>query len=298
MITMTRATVFALLLVSPMLAIAQAAPQAGQPAQSAAEWQRKHDMALKYPNLEAFFNGLKKDAAGTPKAALPDWSGVWTTAPGFGGAFTPGPGGVEPKVTPTAKAEQALGREMTAKGISYDDNLSQCGPAGFPRWLNEPFLREYIVTPRETWLINEQVNEIRRIYTDGRGHEPEADAYPLPEGDSIGVWDGQKLIIHTNQLQARSMGRTPLKQSDKMETVEIWEKTSPTTISVDIWIFDPRLYTEPWYFQKGYVQMPDQNGNLRIRYWNCGENPNNEVVKTGDGDTARKGYTFVKPKGK
>ena len=59
--------------------------------------------------------------------------------------------------------------EDVKKGIEWDP-ISTCAPPGHPRWLTEPFLREFIVTPDQTWLINEMVNDIRRIYTDGRDH--------------------------------------------------------------------------------------------------------------------------------
>ena len=49
------------------------------------------------------------------------------------------------------------------------------------------------------------VNDIRRIYTDGRDHVPAEDRYPISNGDSIGFWDGPKLVIHTNQLQGRHL---------------------------------------------------------------------------------------------
>jgi len=89
---------------------------------------------------------------------------------------------VEPKLTPVAIAELKHGQEMTAKGQIYDDNLSTCGPAGFPRWLTEPFMREQIVTPDETWVLTEQANEIRRIYTDGRGTRQSETAIPCRRG--------------------------------------------------------------------------------------------------------------------
>ena len=106
-----------------------------------------------------------------------------------------------------------------------------------------PFLREFIVRPEQTWLTSETVNNVRRIYTDGRDHPPVDERYPLYYGDSIGFWDGQKLVIHTNQLMERSMGRSQPTQSDQMETVEIWQKINPTTIKADVWIYDPTLYT-------------------------------------------------------
>jgi len=160
-----------------------------------------------------------------------------------------------------------------------------------------PFLREFIVRPEETWLTSETVNNVRRVYTDGRDHPPVDERYPLYYGDSIGFWDGPKLVIHTNQLMERSMGRNQPTQSDKMETVEVWQNVNATTIKADVWIFDPALYTEPWYVQRLYTKVPNEDKSLRVRYWNCNENPNNDVVKTSNGSTNYKDFTFDdKPK--
>src|SRR5207237_1140532 len=169
-------------------------------------------------------------------AQLPDWSGLWT-ASGGGSFVDRGPTGVSPKLTTAAAAAVRKGEELESKGISYDENLSECGPPGFPRWLVIPFLREFIVRPEQTWLSSETVNNVRRIYTDGRGHPPVEDRYPLYYGDSIGFWDRQKLVIHTNQLMRRSMGRNQPEQSEQMETVEIWEEINPRTIEAKVWIY-------------------------------------------------------------
>jgi hypothetical protein len=274
-------------------------PPAGMSTISPAEWQQKHALALKHRTAWDLYLALRQTARGgqqpPPLAAeLPDWSGLWTTA-GGGFAFAAAPGGVTPKLTPAAAEALKAGREQAAKGISYDDNLSQCGPAGHPRWLREPFLREFVAAPSQTWLISEQVQEIRRIYTDGRDHTPEADRYPLALGDSIGFWDGPRLVIHTNQLMARVMDRNAPEQSDKMETVEVWEKVNPTTINVDAWLYDPAVYEEPWYIRPRFTLVPNPDKSLRIRYWDCSENPNNAVVKTPDGNTEFKGFTFTRP---
>jgi hypothetical protein len=82
------------------------------------------------------------------------------------------PGGVAPKLTPAAAAMLKQGAELEAKRIVYDENLSECGPPGFPRWLVIPFLREFIVRPETDLLSSETVNNVRRIYTDGRDHPP------------------------------------------------------------------------------------------------------------------------------
>lgn len=268
----------------------------GQAQQSQAEWQRLHEMGLKHRTLWELYQTLKQAARGgqvsPPFSQLPDWSGLWT-AGGGGSLFGRSPGGVSPKLTPAAAAVLKQGAELDAKGISYDENLSECGPPGFPRWLVIPFLREFAVRPEQTWLSSETVNNVRRIYTDGRGHPPVEDAFPLYYGDSIGFWDGPKLVIHTNQLMARSMGRNQPDQSEQMETVEIWEKVDARTIKADVWIYDPALFTEPWYMQRRYTQVPNADKSLRMNYWHCGENPNNEVVKTPEGSTQYRDFQFT-----
>lgn len=274
-------------------ALAQGRGGAPQPA---AEWQRMHEMGLKHRTAWELYTTLKTAARGgqtsPPFSQLPDWTGLWTTG-GGGSMFGRGPTGVTPKLTPAAAGMLKQGAELDAKGISYDENLSECGPPGFPRWLAIPFLREFAVRPEQTWLSSETVNNVRRIYTDGRAHPPEADRYPLYYGDSIGFWDGQKLVIHTNQLMARSMGRNQPNQSEAMETVEIWEKVNPQTIQAHVWIYDPAIYVEPWYMQRRYTQVENADKNLRMNYWHCGENQNNDVVKTPEGSTQYRDFTFT-----
>jgi len=225
---------------------------------------------------------------------LPDWSGIYTRPLKAGLAFDPDtpPGG-----RPTARLTPEFEKKLTAriegvkKGIEWDP-ISTCAPPGMPRWLSEPFLREFIVTPKQTWLINEMVNDIRRVYTDGRGHVPEEDRYPLYNGDSIGFWDGDHLVIHTNQLQAGIYQRAHPDYTEQVETVEIWHKGDPTTLLADVWVYDPPALAEPWYVQQAYKKVDEQGGNLRIRYWNCGENQNNSVYQTKDGTTQFHDFTF------
>jgi len=275
-----------------------ASPPAGAQEQaqpSPADWQRLHQMGVANKSAWDLYQSLKKAAGGgrvsPPFAQLPDWSGLWTSG-GGGSLFGRAPGGAMPKLAPAVAAILKKGAELTAQGIAYDENLSECGPPGYPRWLVIPFLREFIVRPEQTWLSSETVNNVRRIYTDGRGHLSPADAFPLYYGDSIGFWDGQKLVIHTNQLMARSMGRNQPDQSEQMETVEIWERVGGV-VKADVWIYDPAIYTEPWYMQRRYTPVANADKTLRMNYWHCGENPNNDVYKTPDGNTQYTDFTFT-----
>jgi hypothetical protein len=278
------------------VAVAQELGQNQNQAQ-AADWQRMHALGLNHKTAWDLYMTLKTEAGGgqvsPPFNRLPDWSGLWERAGGGGSFVGAGPGGVSPKLTPAALAKLKENADLAARGAAYQENISDCGPPGYPMWLDIPFMREFIVRPEETWLSSETVNNVRRIYTDGRNHPPEEERFPLYYGDSIGFWDNQKLVIHTTQLMARSFaGRLNL--SEQMETVEIWERVDPKTVEAKVWIYDPTIYVEPWYVTRRYTQVSNPQKDVRMNYWNCGENPNNEVYRTPDGSTQYKDLQFTK----
>jgi len=293
---MTRVTkiVLAALLALVLTAALVWSARSEDPAQRKA---RMIALGLQHKTAAELYRALQQEAGGGQRLAwnaMPDWSGVYTRARG-GITFDPDQ---RPGTPPTAKlTPEYQGRltkriELANQGVEWDP-ISACAPPGHPRWLTEPFLREFIVTPDQAWLINEMVNDIRRVYTDGRQHVPEADRYPLYNGDSIGFWDGSRLVIHTNQLQAGIYQRRNPDYTNAVETVEIWEKTTGTLLEVDVWVYDPPALVEPWYTRQSYSKLDDPDKSLRIRYWNCGENQNNTVFETQGGATQFKDLTFT-----
>ena len=257
------------------------------------------ELAKRHKTAFELYQALREQAKGGQRLAwnaMPDWSGVYTRVPAPGFAFDPEqPAGGLPTATLTPAFHDRMVKriEDAKRGVEWDP-ISTCAPPGHPRWLTEPFLREFIVTPDQTWLINEMVNDIRRIYTDGREHTPEADRYPLYNGDSIGFWDGQRLVIHTNQLQAGIYQRSQPDYTDQVETVEIWRKADDRTLAADVWVYDPPSLVEPWFVTMRYTRLDNPDKGLRIRYWNCGENENNSVYQTRDGATQFRDFTFTK----
>lgn len=252
-----------------------------------------------YATSEEHYEALKKQANGGRKLSwdrLPDWSGIWTRRIegqvfGFDSKAPVDPRMSAPYAKNTAQLTPAYQAKLekkiaeVAKGVEWDP-LSNCLPAGHPRWLTEPFLKEAIVTPGETWWINEQQSEVRRIYTDGRGHVPADEAYPLWEGDSIGFWNGDTLVVHTNNLREGQYQRGQADYSDQTTTVEEIRKIGPDTMEDRITVYDPASLAKPWTvtFHFDRVKTP----NLRINMWSCNEN--NNVVKDASGSS-----TFILP---
>ena len=255
----------------------------------ASGWRYDHAYASSWDEYQA----MRAAAHGGTRMSwkrLPNWTGLWEHTGGFN--FDPAQMGPRATAVLTPAYQKAYDEKLAniAKGIEWDP-LSACLPAGYPRWLLEPFLREYILRPEQTWLVLEQNAEIRRVYTDNRGHVPADEAYPLWEGDSIGFWDGDTLVVHTTDLKAGQYQRLQPAYSDKASTVERIRKTGPDTIEDIVDVYDPLSLAKAWHVRHVYRRV--KTPGLRINHWSCEEN--NNVVRTDNGSTSfllpgEKGY--------
>jgi hypothetical protein len=242
-----------------------------------------------YPSSDAEYAARLAAAHGGTKLKwdkLPDWSGVYTRDAGghifaFDESAPPGQVRGYPDVTASLTPKYLAAWQKKIVDIKAGrewDRLSWCLPAGFPRWLAEPWMREFVVTPNETWMSHEQVNETRRILTDGRGHVPDDKSIPLWLGDSIGFWDGDTLVVHTNHVKAGQYQRGNPDYSFKTSTVERIKKTSDDVIEDRITVYDPDSLTKPFHAIFHYKKL---KGDFRVNYASCEENNNTYLQDDG-----------------
>ena len=266
----------------------------------AADAEREAMIALgkQHATAEALYTYLQQQASGgTPLTweTLPDWSGIYSMDFGQSGLAydtSQQPGQLPPaKLIPEQQAILEARVKLAREGVEFDP-LGRCEPPGAPRGVSEPFLREYAVTPNQTWLMNEVAAETRRIYTDGRGHLAPEDRFPTFDGDSIGFWHNGALVIHTNQLRAGMYQRSQPNYSDDIELVEIMQKADDRTLIAHVWAYDPQYLLEPWYTKKTYVRLTDPDKLLRVHYWYCFDNQNNDVEEQEDSSTQFKDFDF------
>src|SRR5687767_5832729 len=157
--------------------------------------------------------------------SIPKWEGLWSAAGNTsttlflkGGGPNLGTGGeiVPGVLTPAYEAAFKMRRSL---GAEYD-RLTRCEPAGYPRWLLEPYVREFVNTPRQSWWMNDLANDTRRIYID-QEHK-NIDGTHSPEGDSVGFWVGDMLIVHTVDIYPNDYFRGQPPTSNEFESVEVW----------------------------------------------------------------------------
>lgn len=222
--------------------------------------------------------------------SLPNWSGLWGNARFQGYGFSLRPGETRTgqglatettmKLTPLYAAEYAMRAQRAADGEDFDP-LSWCLPAGFPRNLSSVLPREFAPTPGTTFFINEGQNEVRRIFTDGRGHIDPDFAYPMWQGDSIGFWDGDTLVVWTNSIKGNLTGRDQPAVSDALEVYEEWQRVADDVMRVRVTFYDPLALREPFDFVRYYQPVDTQGGLIRASFSACNENQN--VVRSVSG---------------
>jgi hypothetical protein len=226
-----------------------------------------------YQALKAKANGGTVHTLST----MPDWSGFWRNS---ADPSKMDPSSIVAALTPKYRAAYDVKRANIDKGIEWD-RLSWCLPMGMPRWLADPWLHEFTFNPKQAWLLYEQLQEERRIYTDGRGHVPDSVAIPLWEGDSIGFWDGDALIIHTNHLKPGEYWRGSPETSYQASTVEHMRKVDDDTIEVQLTVYDPVSLSRPVKLTYRYKKIKDPG--VRMDYDSCEEG--NSVFRTPEGGT-------------
>jgi hypothetical protein len=258
----------------------------------------------RFETSDALYEALKAEAGGGKPLTWAqmsepafDWSGIFTRTKGglhFDADLSPESGPVTAQLTAAGQQVVKTKADHLATTGGEVDPISDCRPPGTPRWFTEPFLHEFIVTPNQTWLINEMVNDVRRVYTDGRAHTPAEDAYPSWNGDTIGFWDGDMLVAHTTYLNSGQYQRgVQPNYSDQTTVVERWKKVDAKTLQADVWVFDPVNLAKPWYTRQGWTQLTNDDKQLRIRYWDCRENSNNSIITTEQGTSQFPDFTFV-----
>ncbi len=114
-------------------------------------------------------------------------------------------------------------------------------------------------------------NEVRTIWTDGRGHP--ADLEPTPLGHSIGRFEGNILVIDTAGSSTGSgydVTREGGGSSDQIKVTERWRiDPSDNTLIAEVTVEDPVYYTEPFTLVRLF---PWAGGEEFIPY-ECAERP-------------------------
>ncbi|MCB2067610.1 MAG: hypothetical protein KDE15_13340 [Erythrobacter sp.] len=207
--------------------------------------------------------------------ALPDWTGTWHQdwSRLFGVAMRP------IVLTPAAQAEQdRIAADYAAHGGPPLDHEAHCLPPGMPSIMSVGGMpMEVLYSPGRVTILVEAYGQTRRIFTDGRPlpDDPE----PFFNGNSVGHWEGDVLVVETVGLhQFNSIARgIYVQHSDQARIDErIWQPAADELI-VEMTVTDPEVLAEP-YTSRIYFRRQNE---FPIREYVCAEN--NRLTTGEDG---------------
>jgi len=195
-----------------------------------------------------------------PKAPF-DLTGTWLhNTPGGSERFDP-PQGF--KLTPEAQVHYDAGQKATAAGKVYRSDISLCWPAGVPIMMTRVWPVSMIQLPTSIFMISELMNSMRIVYMDGRGHTDPDIAVPSFNGESIGRWEGDTLVIDTTNFVPDHHwihDRLSIPASDALHIVErIRMIEGGTRLEIEFSLTDPKSWVGTWKMTKQWRRVDDRD---------------------------------------
>jgi hypothetical protein len=208
-------------------------------------------------------------------AHLPDWSGVWELDWRAGAGR--GAMGM-PKLTPDYQAHFDKYRAEQKEGKNQQTQTANCDPPGMPQIMTQPYPVEFLFTPGKVTVAIEAYSQMRRIFVDGRPHQEDPD--PTYQGDSIGHWEGDTLVVNSVGFIPDSLIMPGIGHSDQMAIEERIRRVSPDTLEIRRTITDPKVLTEPWTVTLTYKRHADWD----IKEYICAQNNRDSADSEGRAD--------------
>jgi hypothetical protein len=158
-----------------------------------------------------------------------------------------------------------------------DNPDANCLPMGFLQFHQQPQPRRImnVSNPKMLLIEYEANNGLRHIYMDGRKLPPQGEPTPWWYGYSVGHWDGDTLIVETNNLRGAedslNDGWLDVNGSPYSEQAKFTEKIRRPTydhLQIDMTVEDPKAYTKPWTVRVDQRLIVDQD----LIEFECNEN--------------------------
>lgn len=172
--------------------------------------------------------------------------------PGTRGVVIDPPDGMLP-YQPWARAER-IDRELPHRG--YDDPTAHCFVAGVPRSLYVPSPFQILQPPGYIVMLFERMSW-RIIPLDARAHLP--DKIRLWQGDSIGRWEGDTLVVETTNMNGKPwLNEVGDVMSHAARLVEHFIPVDTNRLIYRATVTDPIAYTRPWTIEFPLIRGDDE----------------------------------------
>ena len=219
------------------------------------------------PDLPAQFQepgamgALAPENLARPRPAPPfDLTGMWLHGGGTdnGFRFTPPEG---TRLTPEAQVHSDAAQQAAAEGRVYRNDIGLCWPAGMPLIMTRVWPIAMIQLPTAIYMISEFMNSLRVVYLDGRGHTDPDIVVPSFNGESIGRWEDDALVIDTRYFVGHHHWvDNGIPASDGLHIVErIRMLDEGRTLEIQYTFEDPKSWEGAWTTTKRWSRVDERD---------------------------------------
>lgn len=176
-----------------------------------------------------------------------------------------------------AAGQQALQEAAAARaaGKPYRDSIGQCYPPGMPMIMTRVWPISMVQLPTVVYMLFGFDNSLRFIYLDGRPHTDPDIAVPSYNGESIGHWEGDTLVVHTRYFVTQEhwidMGLPISDDFEMTERIRLLDRGQ--TLQIEYVMVDPQNWKGEWRSTKRWLRadysdipevecLPSLNQNL------------------------------------
>jgi hypothetical protein len=172
-----------------------------------------------------------------------------------------------PKFTKKGQATLDEYHSYARAGKRYYEPTARCYPAGMPRVMTRYGALMMLQHPTAIFMVSRLNNEYRAIWLDGRVREPIESRDNNWNGESIGHWEGDTLVVETlGFTDENHLIQQGIFTGDQLKIIEhITMLNDGNTLKIDFTMTDP----EHWEGEWKHTKFRDRTLRADIREANC-----------------------------
>ena len=159
--------------------------------------------------------------------------------------------------------------------LTYRDAIGQCFPAGIPMIMTRIWPIMMVQLPTVIYMTTNFNNSFRQIFLDGRDFKnPDTVVYTY-NGESIGHWEGDTLVVETRYIETwNHFIDTGIPISDEFQVQERYRLVeNGRALEIEYVMTDPNMWVGEWRSVKRWLRvdntdigevecLPDLNDNI------------------------------------
>ena len=169
-----------------------------------------------------------------------------------------------PKLTAAAQVHFDASQVAAKEGKVYRDDIGQCWPAGLPLIMTRYWPMAMIQIPTAIYMVSGFMNSLRIVYLDGRSHTDPDIIVRTFNGESIGRWEGDTLVVDTLAFRSdhhwMDQGGASIPAGEQLHIVErIRLVNDRKQLEIEYSMTDPEYWEGEWKSTKRFNRVNDED---------------------------------------